>query len=64
MSQEETEAMDGHPQAPGGDGVGQDWPKSVDNLQGHCLQHATKEPEVEPKGKSAITPVWLVKTST
>ncbi|XP_048097837.1 myoD family inhibitor isoform X1 [Alosa alosa] len=40
--------MDVHPQAEGAE-VGRDRPKSVDNLQNHCLQHATKEAEDERK---------------
>ncbi|XP_062397367.1 myoD family inhibitor isoform X3 [Sardina pilchardus] len=40
--------MDVHPQAEGAE-VGWDRPKSVDDPQNHCLQHATKEPEDERK---------------
>lgn len=38
--------MDVHLQAQGHD-IGQNWPKSVDNLHNHCHQNTTKEPEVD-----------------
>lgn len=55
MSQEETEEMDVHPQAPGEE-TGQDQPKTRDGFQNHCPQPAAQEPEAEHKGTAALLP--------